>query len=317
MSAHTRQWLIELAHGRDDRAVEPNRPAKSAGSEETYATDLSSMDEIRREIDQLARGVAEWLGKQGQDRAHGDDQGAVFGFHHHHAQPERCGTDRRRRQHRRAGRSSCSTRPKPARGRSACSASACTISATTDDSRRSRGTFAAILLAAMSFDKSSLHQSRFVDQSSVSLVVLVIVRLSPERQRQARPGRRTQARATHARAGRSRSVHRARLPLYRFRGTTTASPGRQSPPCSSRGGNKHRRRRHIARWHGEWSPGVSAPIVAMGVPKGKEQMAQGPSPPATVSSRGSRSKAVGFAFDKAHRRLLRQGDRRRRSTPGP
>ncbi len=59
-------WLIELAHGRDDRAVEPNRPAKSAGSEETYATDLSSIDEIRGEIDQLARGVAQWLGKKGK-----------------------------------------------------------------------------------------------------------------------------------------------------------------------------------------------------------------------------------------------------------
>jgi DNA polymerase-4 len=60
------EWLIELAHGRDNRAVEPNRPAKSAGSEETYATDLSSIDEIRGEIDQLARGVAEWLGKKGK-----------------------------------------------------------------------------------------------------------------------------------------------------------------------------------------------------------------------------------------------------------
>jgi DNA polymerase-4 len=58
------EWLLELAHGRDDRAVEPNRPSKSAGSEETYATDLSSMEEIRREIDQLARGVAEWLIKK-------------------------------------------------------------------------------------------------------------------------------------------------------------------------------------------------------------------------------------------------------------
>ena len=54
-------WLIELAHGRDDRAVEPNRPAKSAGSEETYATDIESLEEVKREIDQLARGVAEWL----------------------------------------------------------------------------------------------------------------------------------------------------------------------------------------------------------------------------------------------------------------
>lgn len=57
-------WLIDLAHGRDDRPVEPNRPAKSAGSEETYATDLSSLEEIKREIDQLARGVAEWLEKK-------------------------------------------------------------------------------------------------------------------------------------------------------------------------------------------------------------------------------------------------------------
>jgi DNA polymerase-4 len=58
------QWLIDLAHGRDDRAVEPNRPSKSAGSEETYATDLSSLDEIKAEIDQLARGVAGWLVKK-------------------------------------------------------------------------------------------------------------------------------------------------------------------------------------------------------------------------------------------------------------
>ena len=57
-------WLIDLAHGRDDRAVEPNRPSKSAGSEETYAKDLESLDEIRQEIDQLARGVAEWLEKK-------------------------------------------------------------------------------------------------------------------------------------------------------------------------------------------------------------------------------------------------------------
>src|SRR5687767_2151285 len=60
------EWLHELAHGRDNRAVEPNRPAKSAGSEETYATDIASLEEVQREIDQLARGVAEWLGKKGK-----------------------------------------------------------------------------------------------------------------------------------------------------------------------------------------------------------------------------------------------------------
>jgi DNA polymerase-4 len=60
------EWLIDLAHGRDDRAVEANRPSKSAGSEETYATDIESLEEVKREIDQLARGVAGWLSKQGK-----------------------------------------------------------------------------------------------------------------------------------------------------------------------------------------------------------------------------------------------------------
>jgi DNA polymerase-4 len=58
------EWLIDLAHGRDDRAVEPNRPSKSAGSEETYASDLVSMDEIRREIDTMAREIAGWLARK-------------------------------------------------------------------------------------------------------------------------------------------------------------------------------------------------------------------------------------------------------------
>jgi DNA polymerase IV len=60
------EWLLDLAHGRDERPVEPNRPAKSAGSEETYATDLHSIDEVRKEIDRLARGVAGWLGRKGK-----------------------------------------------------------------------------------------------------------------------------------------------------------------------------------------------------------------------------------------------------------
>jgi DNA polymerase-4 len=54
-------WLVDLAHGRDTRAVEPNRTAKSAGSERTYASDLSSMAEMRREVDKMAREVAAWL----------------------------------------------------------------------------------------------------------------------------------------------------------------------------------------------------------------------------------------------------------------
>jgi len=58
------EWLIDLAHGRDERGVEPNRPSQSSGSEETYAQDIESLDRVREEIDQLARGVAEWLEKK-------------------------------------------------------------------------------------------------------------------------------------------------------------------------------------------------------------------------------------------------------------
>jgi DNA polymerase-4 len=57
-------WLIDLANGRDDRRVEPNRPSKSSSSERTYASDLSGMSEIRQEIDRMARDVADWLQKR-------------------------------------------------------------------------------------------------------------------------------------------------------------------------------------------------------------------------------------------------------------
>ena len=57
-------WLMNLAHGRDERRVEPNRPSKSSSCERTYASDLSGMQEIRQEIDRMARDVAAWLRKR-------------------------------------------------------------------------------------------------------------------------------------------------------------------------------------------------------------------------------------------------------------
>ena len=66
-----------------------------------------------------------------------------------------------------------------------------------------------------------------------------------------------------------------------------------------RSGGKNSSSRHIARWHGAFSPGVNAPIVAMGIPKGKEEMLG-------LSMKNSdgffaqmAQKAVGFVFDKA------------------
>ena len=55
------EWLRQLANGIDDRAVEPNHERKSSGSENTYAQDLTDINEIRQEIDAMARDAAEWL----------------------------------------------------------------------------------------------------------------------------------------------------------------------------------------------------------------------------------------------------------------
>jgi DNA polymerase-4 len=54
-------WLRQLANGIDDRPVEPNRETKSSGSEITYNEDLTDINEIRHEIDEMARDAAAWL----------------------------------------------------------------------------------------------------------------------------------------------------------------------------------------------------------------------------------------------------------------
>ena len=58
-------WLVKLAHGDDDRRVEPNRPSKSSSSECTYSHDLTDLERMREEIDGMARENAEWLKHRG------------------------------------------------------------------------------------------------------------------------------------------------------------------------------------------------------------------------------------------------------------
>jgi len=58
-------WLLALAHGHDDRAVQPHRPAKSSGAECTYAKDLTSFPEICREVTTMAEEAATWLSSRG------------------------------------------------------------------------------------------------------------------------------------------------------------------------------------------------------------------------------------------------------------
>ncbi len=57
-------WLKDLADGKDARAVEPERASKSSGSECTYEHDLTSLEEIRREIAEMAGDGAAWLEKR-------------------------------------------------------------------------------------------------------------------------------------------------------------------------------------------------------------------------------------------------------------
>jgi DNA polymerase-4 len=54
-------WLRRLSYGDDPRPVVPDRAAKSASSETTYAQDLEDLGAIREELGRLARETAEWL----------------------------------------------------------------------------------------------------------------------------------------------------------------------------------------------------------------------------------------------------------------
>ena len=54
-------WLKQLANGIDDRPVVADYEPKSSGSENTYAEDLTDIDTIRREVDEMARHAVAWL----------------------------------------------------------------------------------------------------------------------------------------------------------------------------------------------------------------------------------------------------------------
>ena len=57
-------WLQQLAHGIDDRPVVSEYEPQSSGSENTFATDLTDLAEIRQEVSDMARSAATWLAKR-------------------------------------------------------------------------------------------------------------------------------------------------------------------------------------------------------------------------------------------------------------
>ncbi len=85
----------------------------------------------------MAAHAVGWLVAASAARAHGHDQGPLRRLHDDHAQPLGAADARRSRTWSRA-RCGCSTRPTPAGGPCACSASACIISRQRDSVERRR-----------------------------------------------------------------------------------------------------------------------------------------------------------------------------------
>ena len=68
---------LDLADGRDDRPVEPDREVKSIGHEETFAHDLHDSTTSARELVRLADAVAAGCGAHGIGGAHAHAQGPL------------------------------------------------------------------------------------------------------------------------------------------------------------------------------------------------------------------------------------------------
>ena len=128
----------------------------------------------------------------------------------------------------------------------------------------------------------------------VSTIVIVLTRLSKGRMQEKEEQLR---KAVMLRGWTFDSKLDGGYRIHRFTGTTDGVAWEAESAKLVAGGNRRERRRHIARWHGKWSPGVNAPIVGMGVPKGKEVLGT------TIAGDGffarMAQKAAGLMFDKA------------------
>jgi hypothetical protein len=85
--------------------------------------------------------------------------------------------------------------------------------------------------------------------------------------------------------------------VHRWSGTTDGVPWR-AETLRQTSGNRRQRRPNISRWHCDFSVGINAPVVCMGVPEGKELHSAEMKESEGVLARLAQ-KAIGFAFDKA------------------
>ncbi len=59
------KFYYQIVRGIDDRPVQPHRETKSMGAEDTFAYDLTALDEMETELDKIAQTVADRLEKYG------------------------------------------------------------------------------------------------------------------------------------------------------------------------------------------------------------------------------------------------------------
>ncbi|MVN92110.1 DNA polymerase IV [Mucilaginibacter aquatilis] len=59
------KFYYQIVRGIDDRPVQPHRETKSMGAEDTFAYDLTALDEMETELDKIAQTVANRLDKYG------------------------------------------------------------------------------------------------------------------------------------------------------------------------------------------------------------------------------------------------------------
>jgi hypothetical protein len=105
-------------------------------------------------------------------------------------------------------------------------------------------------------------------------------------------------RAASSRGWKFEKVHERGYRIQRWTGSTDGIAWVAESAVFTSGGNKNQRRRHVARWHGSYNPGIASPLVAMGLPKGKEQLGKSVAEGDGFFARLAQ-KAAGIAFDKA------------------
>lgn len=130
------------------------------------------------------------------------------------------------------------------------------------------------------------------------ILVFAVIAMSVflgSRRREAREDELKQA--ASARGWQFESVTERGYRVHRWTGTSEGVAWR-AESLHYTSGNRRQRRPNIARWHGDFNPGLTSPVVCMGVPKGKELHTTQMTPSDNFFGKLAQ-KAVGFAFDKA------------------